>query len=236
VTSPVATAAPHLAQLRLNGRNSNVHHDLGDAGRLHRRVQSMFPDTTPRTVTSTLYRLERESSGPVLLVQSMIPVNSRALPGNYTTGIDHRDLAPLFEWITTGLTLRYRIDANPIKAPRPADSRERGRRVPLIGDEAVAWWERKAAAAGLLAQLILDTPQQPLIADRSTDEDAKPVPVKRSSKKDDERPSRARLGIVRFEGVATVADPDALRTAMAHGIGQGRAFGAGMLSIAFDCS
>ena len=219
MTGPVTTAAPHLAQLRLNGRSGAVHHDLGDAGRLHRRVQSMFPDTTPRTGTSTLYRLEREPSGPVLLVQSMIPVNSKALPAGYTTGVDHRDLAPLFAWIANGLTLRYRIDANPIKAPRAADSRERGRRVPLLGEEAVAWWERKAAAAGLLAQLILDTPQQPLLADRGTDGDDKPQ-------------RRARLGMVRFEGVATVTDPDALRTSLTHGIGQGRAFGAGLLSIA----
>jgi len=231
MTSPVTTAAPHLAQLRLNGRSGAVHHDLGDAGRLHRRVQSMFPDTTPRTATGTLYRLEREPSGPILLVQSMIPVNSKALPPRYTTGVDHRDLTPLFEWITTGLTVRYRIDANPVKAQRAADSRERGRRVPLIGDEAVAWWERKAQAAGLLAQLILDTPQPPLLADRGTDEDNQPS-SDRNTKKEDKRPSRARLSIVRFEGVATVTDPDALRTALAQGIGQGRAFGAGLLSIA----
>ncbi|MFC1443134.1 type I-E CRISPR-associated protein Cas6/Cse3/CasE [Streptacidiphilus sp. N1-10] len=219
MTTTVTTQAPHLARLRLNGRSSAVHHDLGDAGRLHRRVQSMFPDTTNRTVTHTLYRLERDPAGPVLLVQSTIPLNSKALPNRYTEAVEHRDLAPLFTWITTGLTLRYRIDANPIHAPRAPNTRQRGTRVPLLGEEAIAWWERKAAAAGLHAQLILDTPQQPLRANRGTTPDGKPA-----------RP--ACVSIIRFEGIATVTDPDALRTAITTGIGQGRAFGAGLLSIA----
>ncbi|MFE0104541.1 type I-E CRISPR-associated protein Cas6/Cse3/CasE [Streptomyces sp. NPDC059009] len=214
-TAPVQpTTALHLAQLTLEARSRDVHRDLKDATRLHHTVQALFPDalgTTPRAATHTLYRVEREQTGATLLIQSTLPINRNALPAGYARQVDHRDLAPLLHWITEGRLVRYRIDANPIKTvPVPG---QRGKRVPVAGDEALAWWQRQAAKAGLASQLVLDLPQPDVLATRG---EAK----------------RIRLRAIRFEGVATVTDPDALRTAITSGIGQGRAYGLGLLSLA----
>ncbi|MBO0657264.1 type I-E CRISPR-associated protein Cas6/Cse3/CasE [Streptomyces triculaminicus] len=214
-TAPAApTRTLHLAQLHLEARSRAVHQDLNDATKLHNTVQSLFPDTlgdTPRAATHTLFRLEREQAGAVLLIQSTLPINRNALPRGYAHHLAHRDLGPLLDWITEGRLVRYRIDANPIKTTFVRG--QRGKRTPVTGAEALAWWERQAHKAGLANQLALDLPQPPV---RGTRNNSKPI----------------LLRAMRFEGVATVTDADALRAAITVGIGQGRAYGLGLLSIA----
>ncbi|WP_254667604.1 type I-E CRISPR-associated protein Cas6/Cse3/CasE [Streptomyces sp. SolWspMP-sol7th] len=44
--------------------------------------------------------------------------------------------------------------------------------------------------------------------------------------------NRVRHQRIRFDGTATIADAEQLRTALVHGIGPGKAYGCGLLSIA----
>ncbi|AYN40143.1 type I-E CRISPR-associated protein Cas6/Cse3/CasE [Streptomyces dangxiongensis] len=214
-TSTASTQTVHLARLHLQARSRDVHRDLKDASRLHTTIQALFPDAlgaAPRTATNTLYRIEREQTGAQLLIQSTLPINRNALPSGYTSQVEYRDLTPLLNWVAGGRVVRFRIDGNPIKSV-PVPGGGRGRRVPVSGEEALAWWERQAARAGLTNELVLDLPQPDVLGSRS---EAK----------------RIRLRAIRFEGVATVTDPEALRAAIITGIGQGRAYGLGLLSIA----
>ncbi|MFG2378944.1 type I-E CRISPR-associated protein Cas6/Cse3/CasE [Streptomyces sp. NPDC048504] len=214
-TSTVTTQTVHLARLHLEARSREVHRDLKDATRLHTTVQALFPDAlgaAPRTATNTLHRVEREQTGALLMIQSTLPINRNALPTGYASQVEYRDLTPLLTWLAEGRVVRFRIDANPIKSV-VVPGGGRGRRVPVSGEEALAWWERQAARAGLANELVLDLPQPDVLGSRS---EAK----------------RIRLRAIRFEGVATVSDPEALRTAITTGIGQGRAYGLGLLSIA----
>lgn len=215
-TAPTAvTQTVHLARLHLEARSRVVHRDLKNATRLHATVQALFPDAlgpAPRTATNTLYRIEREQAGALLLIQSTLPINRNALPSGYASQVEYRDLGPLLNWVDEGRVVRFRIDANPIKSV-PVPGARRGKRVPVSGEEALAWWERQAGRAGLANQLVLDLPQPDVLGSRT---EAK----------------RIRLRAMRFEGVATITDPEALRTAITTGIGQGRAYGLGLLSIA----
>ncbi|MEU6867755.1 type I-E CRISPR-associated protein Cas6/Cse3/CasE [Streptomyces sp. NPDC046876] len=208
------TQTVHLAQLRLEERSREVHRDLTDATSLHNRVQALFPDNLgpqPRAATNTLFRVEREQSGPVLLVQSTLPINRSGLPAGYARDIDYRDLGPLLDWGREGRVVRYRIDTHPSMSQSVPG--QRGKRIPLRGEEALQWWERQAVKAGLENQLALDIPQSDVRARRGA---AKPV----------------RYSVIRFEGVARITDPAALRAAITSGIGRGRAYGLGLLSIA----
>ncbi|MFE0136971.1 type I-E CRISPR-associated protein Cas6/Cse3/CasE [Streptomyces sp. NPDC059037] len=214
VAAPAATI--HLARIALNARSRHVHDDLNDHTALHRRVSALFPDqggASPRAAHNVLYRLERERTGATLLIQSTgITINRNSLPDGYALDTpEYRDLGPLLDWATTGRAIRYRIDANPTKCePRPGKGR--GRRIPLTGDAAVTWWERQAERAGVSVNLNLDVPQPPVRASRGSDRNA-------------------RLTVTRFDGIATITDANALRTAITTGIGQGRAYGLGLLSI-----
>lgn len=214
-TAPTAaTQTVHLAQLRLEARSREVHRDLKDAARLHTTVQALFPDAlgpTPRRATNTLFRVEREQTGALLLIQSTLPINRNALPSGYASRVEYRDLGPLLDWVDEGRAVRFRIDANPLKSVR-VPGLQRGKRVPVSGEEALTWWGRQAGRAGLSNHFVLDLPQPDVLGSHSE--------------------SSIRLRAMRFEGVATVTDPEALRTAIITGIGRGRAYGLGLLSIA----
>ncbi|WP_051816603.1 type I-E CRISPR-associated protein Cas6/Cse3/CasE [Kitasatospora sp. NRRL B-11411] len=217
----VLTAPLNLARIPLNRYCREVRADLRDRGSLHRRVQSLFPDQLgphPRAAAGVLFRLERTESCATLLVQSAIPVNRNALPTGYTSAdVEYRDLAPLLDWAQAGRTVQYRIDAQPqrsVREPhRPGVERPRGKPVSLIGQDAVDWWHRQALLAGLQPHTILDLRQPIATVLRETAQSGS-------------------FRITRFEGTATITDPDALRTALRKGIGQGRSYGLGLLSIA----
>ncbi|MFF2818213.1 type I-E CRISPR-associated protein Cas6/Cse3/CasE [Kitasatospora cineracea] len=213
---PVAgssTADPflHLSEIILDTEGRAVWKDLHNRSLLHHRIQSLFPDGyTPGH--RVLYRVERRPQGPVLLVQAGLPVNGNALPRHYAAHIATRDLTPLLDWIEAGRTVHYRIDANP-NTPHNRPGQHWPRRTPLSGDDAVHWWVRHAATAGLDALTVTGTGLETVLADRG---EGRPL----------------RLPAVRFDGTAQITDPDALHEALAAGIGQGKAFGLGLLSLA----
>ncbi|MFS8202560.1 type I-E CRISPR-associated protein Cas6/Cse3/CasE [Streptomyces sp. CWNU-52B] len=47
-----------------------------------------------------------------------------------------------------------------------------------------------------------------------------------------DKPHVFRHQLTRFDGQATITDPDQLRHALLHGIGRAKAYGAGLLSLA----
>ncbi|MCW2870379.1 type I-E CRISPR-associated protein Cas6/Cse3/CasE [Actinacidiphila oryziradicis] len=217
------TRTLHLTRLHLGPRSRTANHDLRDAHLMHRRVMSLYPDqmsdgTRARAELGVLYRIERDHQATTVLIQSPLAPDTAALPADYlATPPQTRNLGPLLDWLTDGATVRYRIDATPTRAiatqdRRPDGKRKPGKRTPLFGADAVAWWDRQARTAGLDPQLILDTPQTPATGNRDG--------------------HRVRHSLTRFEGVATITDTTALRATLTTGIGRGRAYGAGLLSLA----
>ncbi|MFD0404084.1 type I-E CRISPR-associated protein Cas6/Cse3/CasE [Kitasatospora sp. NPDC127116] len=215
------TEGLHLARLSLNPYSQEARDDLKERGSLHRRIQALFPDqlgAEPRAAARILFRLERTIQSATVLIQSAIPINRNALPTGYTNAdVEYRDLTPLLDWAGTGRIVQYRIDAYPARAVRaphePGIARPRGKRVPLQGQDAIDWWHRQATLAGLQPHVVLDLEQPAVTANRDSGK-------------------RISYRVTRFEGTATITDPDSLQEALRQGIGQGRAFGLGLLSIA----
>ncbi|GGY13224.1 type I-E CRISPR-associated protein Cas6/Cse3/CasE [Streptomyces xanthochromogenes] len=222
-------ATTHLTRIKIDPWSPDAGRDLTNAQLLHSRVLSLVPDqlgNDTRQAAGILFRLERGHHAHTLLIQSNAPLDLDTLPVGYATATDERTLTPLLTWCQTEGHLRYRIDASPTRSlatPERRDDgrRKRGRLVPLHGDDAVDWWIRKASTAGLtLNSTTLHATSQPDIV---------------GWKSEPETPhQRSRFGkeLTRFEGTATIHDPDALRTAITLGIGRSKTYGAGLLSIA----
>lgn len=121
----------------------------------------------------------------------------------------------MFHALKKGITVRYRVVVNPVKTERlPLDQKgRRGKRIPLTGPDADHWWTSRAADAGLDLHTLLPTPIAPV------------RPPAKSSP-----PMRHHL--VRYDGTATVTDPDALTHAVLTGIGRAKSYGAGLISLA----
>ncbi|CAL2073534.1 Type I-E CRISPR-associated protein Cas6/Cse3/CasE [Streptomyces murinus] len=207
---------PVLARIRLNPYSREVQRDLRDATHMHKTLMRMVPDglgDSPRQQAGLLYRVDESDTASTLLVQAA-GLDPARLPAGYGHA-DIKSLSPMFTALCKGLGVRYRIVLNPTKRARlPLDAKgQRGRIVPLSGPDADQWWLRRATDAGL--QLHVITPTNFAAA---------------RSRKEEERGIRHSL--VRYDGTATVTDPDALRDAVLAGIGRGKPYGAGLLSLA----
>ncbi|MEU6091034.1 type I-E CRISPR-associated protein Cas6/Cse3/CasE, partial [Streptomyces sp. NPDC047085] len=154
--TPTAT----LTRIHLNLAERTVRRDLADRNQLHKTLMRLTPGTPsphPRRDAGLLFRLDPDAHQPTLLIQSTQPPRLHRLPTRYGTA-ETRDLTPMFNALQPGLRLRYRITAAPVRCvPGPAYGqrpdgtllRRRGTPTPLHGEEALAWWQRRATGAGL---------------------------------------------------------------------------------------
>lgn len=202
-----------LTRIVLDTRRQDVRHDLRDAVALHQRVMQLVPDQypgRPRQAAGVLFRFEDDRVRPSLLVQTRVrPVPSR-LPVWYGH-VQSKDLGPLLAALRPGVAMNYRIVANTSKRlGRTSD--HPGRMVPLRGPDAEQWWMRRAAACGLSLRSANTTPVNDMCGSKAG--------------------QLVRHAATQFDGIMVVTDPDVLRSAILAGIGRGKAYGCGLLSVA----
>ncbi|MFE6446371.1 type I-E CRISPR-associated protein Cas6/Cse3/CasE [Nocardiopsis dassonvillei] len=204
---------------------------FANAGELHRLLIDLVSPQlgegrmpSPRQHTGLLFRVDEGRTGPVLLVQS----HNRLDLTQISDGIGEaaqRDLSPFLNGLEKGKEVRYRLAATPCKrlgkseknAERLGDRARPGVNAytrPLYGADADQWWRDRAGRHGLDLRDVLSTGLSPAL-DRG-----------RSGKR------RVRLHMTRFDGYAVINDPEAVRKAVVEGVGRGKSFGCGMLSLA----
>ena len=237
-----------LSRLILNPRNRHVRRDLGNCQDLHRTILNAFPQTEggqARESFAVLFRVETDhKTGKVsLLVQSNVEPDWRCLPKDHnnepycTESLDDepnpscKPITMLYDSLRTGQQLIFRLRANPTKRisanNRNQAPRWHGKRVELCREEdRIEWLQRKAESLGFQltsVQLKKDLPSTQVAQDgktfgwRSADRRGKPDLA---------------FGAVLFEGELTVTDAMKFKQALASGIGSGKAYGFGLLSIA----
>lgn len=199
----------HLTRLRLDPRSAQARRDLSDPYEMHRTLVRPFVRKIDDTPPRILWRAEPTAawSDPVVLVQSQeIGTWSvlEALP-NYLKGeVETRALNPE-QWLRTGERFRFRLFAN------PTVTRD-GKRHGLASEDAqLAWLARQGERCGFSVQAALVTGSELL-----------------SSRK-----ANTRISVLKvcFEGRLEVRDAEQLMLAMRTGIGPGKAFGCGLLSL-----
>jgi CRISPR system Cascade subunit CasE len=211
------TTPAFLARIRPNPHSRDVQRDLRYAAEMHKTLMRMVPDhlgDAPRQQAGLLYRLDDTAHETVLLVQSATPLAPERLPPGYGA-TQVKDLTAMFAALRKDLAVRYRVTVSPVRRERlPLERKgQRGRLLPLHGPDADLWWSRKANEAGLH---LLTTVPAPAPAAVSRPGDARKV----------------KHTLIRYDGTATVTDPDALTTALLAGIGRGKSYGAGLLTLA----
>lgn len=211
-----------LTRLTLDTSRTDVRGDLRDAVAMHRRVMSLFPELpqlgSVRSHFGILHRVEQAERQAVLMVQSGTAAALERLPGGYVVNSASRNIEPLLDALVQGRRLHYRCDGNPVR--RPTRTTRELYNLPSVvalhGRHADDWWHRRADLAGLKVHTHLSHPLDVAVGRRGKGSDAQKVRHHR----------------VRFEGTAEIVDPDALRAAMTRGVGKGRAYGCGLLTIA----
>ncbi|MCL6622972.1 MAG: type I-E CRISPR-associated protein Cas6/Cse3/CasE [Syntrophobacterales bacterium] len=221
----------YLSRVLLNPRSKAVQRDLADPQELHRTIMSAFPRSeepgeSPRARFGVLHRLDldRRQARLILYVQSQLKPDWSALPPDYLllrTGWENpatKSVAEVYQTLKAGLVLSFRLKANPSRKidtkTGPDGRRRHGRRVELVREEdQVQWLQRKGEQSGFK---VLQVRVGGLTKERSRSRQG----------------TAPTLAGVIFEGHLEITDPDLFRQALARGIGPGKAYGLGLLSLA----
>jgi CRISPR system Cascade subunit CasE len=234
----------HLSVLLVNTGDQNC--DRPRPGRLwlrniyhvHQRLSMAFPSrenvqTDPLFLQpyndkaflrpKFLFRIERGVRGDqtrtVILVQSELAPNWDYAFQNAPGLVECWQTRPLDWNVATGQRFRFRLLANPTKKQQVEGSKSRG--VALIGEELQkAWLSREGQKHGFsLVEVTFERAgfKQGVKHDYKLSETA----VERKLK----------LAAVKFEGVLEVTDAQKFAQALRSGVGSGKAFGCGLLSV-----
>lgn len=220
-----------LSRLKLNPRNPLARRDLGDCQQLHRTVLNAFPQIegeAARKSFGLLFRVEQDQRGLVtLLVQSQNePDWSHLPPGYLLEPATWKSVLSHYTGLQSSLRLRFRLRANPTmrvsKNNTEQAARWRGKRIELRSEEdRIAWLKRKAEASGFR---LLSVEINPNVPNLQTATEAKTFGKHEKG--------RLSFGAAIFNGELEITDAEKFKQALADGIGSGKAYGFGLLSIA----
>lgn len=245
----------YLSRLLLNPRCRQVQSELAYPYEMHRTIMKAFlksvdgSRTRVREGLGVLFRADVDDSGKRVTVY----VQSTVMPDwSFIEGINDyliaeaepanpvcKKITKAFQNLKNGQIFTFRLRANPTKRIGRASkgySELKGKRVGLLREEEqIAWLVRKGhdrekgKPGGF--EILMHK-----IEDREGEIRSIPrVNVRREGKqrgrKKEEEKAMIHLA-VRFDGLLRVTDADAFRETLSRGIGSGKAFGFGLLSLA----
>jgi len=222
----------YLSQLILNPRNAQVRRELARPYEMHRTLSRAFPQNTYHKgrdagdAAGVLFRAEQDARTNQIrvLAQSSVAPDWTSLQDlRDARGQPYLARAPetkTFELkLAAGQLLAFRLRANPTKRLGKHAHDENGKRVGIYGEqEQLQWLGRKAEAGGF------DVVRAEISRDGKI-ENADAI-VRPEANHD------LKLLAVQFDGVLRVMDAARIVETVARGIGSGKAFGFGLLSLA----
>jgi CRISPR system Cascade subunit CasE len=195
----------HLSRLVVDATDGRAGRTLARPYLLHQAVMAGF-DPDRRGNTRVLYRLEpeRPRGRAVLLIQSEITPQWHRSFDCFFGERKQAEMKELRLALAAGQRLRFRLRANPCL-------RRDGKRLGLYGETRQrAWLERKLASAGAVP-LDFQVVDEGLVQDRDP---------------------HLEFQSALYEGLLQVRIPQALLETVRAGIGSGKGFGFGLLSLA----
>lgn len=245
----------YLSRLLLDPRSRQVKSELAQPYEMHRTLMKAFPQVgkdenqRAREKFGVLFRPDHdERRGLVkVYVQSNIEPDWTILANQgkdylrTDTGLaeyECKDVMPACRAIRTGQVFAFRLRANPTRRIAKKDDPWRGRRVELQReDEQTDWLIRKGRGTGSDApggfepvmKMVLGADGEEHLVPRV---DVRGQGKQAGRKRDGEREHATTHLAVLFDGLLRVTDADAFRKTLFRGVGAGKAFGFGLLSIA----
>lgn len=197
----------YLSKLVFDAGKPNVRRDLTDCCQMHRSVMAPFPgDGEGRLGMGIQYRVEGESH---VLIQSLVSPDPARCPAGYAiAGV--KDVTGSFSAIKEDDVLRFALLANPSRREV-----HNGKRHALATRPQWLEWLREK---GELFGFALEADDGILTAPRRIYGHKNGMTVT--------------LGAVYYEGILQVTQRMLFRSALETGIGQGKSYGLGLLSVA----
>lgn len=204
----------YLSRAELDATRRNTMIALASPQKFHGAVESAFPGGRRRR----LWRLDTLNGKLYLLLLSEDVPDLTGLCAQFGTGTapETRTYEPLLERVTPGSCWQFRLTANPTRSQKnPVDPLARGTLKPCYLEvEQEEWLLEQAEKHGF-----------------AIPEGAFRVTRKQTYHfaKEGRRP--VTLLAVTYEGILQVTDPEAFREMLCQGIGRGKAYGLGLMTI-----
>ncbi len=249
-----ATSPLFLSRLLLNPRSRQVMSEMAHPYEMHRTLMRAFPKTTDDTHSKArdefgvLFRAEVDDLRGVVTVyvQSRIEPNWSFLDGlsdylctdTEIPEYEYKDIMPAYRKIQNGQILSFRLRANPTKRIAKHDDTMKGKRVELRReDEQIDWLIRKGQEMGKDVSGGFDLLMKKV---KNVKGEERLVPYVKvccegkqtGRKRDAARGHSTTHFAVLFDGLLRVTDTNAFLETLVRGIGTGKAFGFGFLSVA----
>lgn len=245
----------YLTRFTINKTRRETHHMLASPYRLHAAIAGSFPtggvpDGSASDTGRVLWRLDEQGDCLVLYISSpSIPslagLNEQIgwpdLPRQWET----RDYDAFLSRITEGRQYTFRLVANPVVSrTRSKNARDDSRRMAhLTSLQQMAWLIGVAAYEGtdveppelFVNQRVTRAERNGFAIERDLVTGAPRLVLSHARKLTFTRGaggSRITLATARYDGVLRVTDAHALRRALVDGIGHGKGFGCGMMTVA----
>ena len=236
----------YLSRLMLDPMSRRVQKELSAPYEMHRTLCHAFPGLSKEEweATRVLFRADEDNNQMSLLVQSKSVPDwlgfAARLNGRYLLG------APAIKiWeprFVVGQSLRFRLLANPVFAPKENGAKNGTRRGLYREAERLDWLQRQSETHGfalaLVATVLRRTDEKKVVFRGSEHEELTlDLPLCEVVDLNDGRrfalPSQKnQFSAARFDGLLRVTDPEKFARAIENGIGKARGFGFGLLSVA----
>lgn len=215
-----------LTQFDINVARRDAVRMMASPERLHAAVLSSFPPGQSASDDGrTLWRLDHGPSSHearLMIVSPLRPdltvLNEQA---GWSTGVPGRsaDYAPFLAGLRPGSSWRFRCTVNPTTAVRES-ARERGRRLGHVtAEQQLAWFIDRARRHGFSVTEADDGGPSARVTRREV------LKFRRQG-------ALVTLAVAQVDGVIDVADADAARLALTHGIGPAKGYGCGLITLA----
>lgn len=200
-----------LTKIELPLSNPGVRAALRDSQKMHRLVTGFFG--TQRQEGEILFRTRVRGAAVELYLYSAIPVDeTRLLPGMSISA--QRDVTDWLEGMEKEDVLGFQLETMPFKKVATDGAKNSRRRSLHSAEEREAWLRRKAEQNGF----------EILFVEESAGD-------KRSARHPAEAGGNLTMDSWVYTGRLRIADAEAFRRAVQHGIGPGKAYGLGMLLL-----
>lgn len=210
-----------FTEIRLNSSRRATFKVLQSTEALHAMLENTLPSTPTERASRLLWRLDGTSTGKIVyMVTDEKPDPSGIVESVGWPGYDSEQTVRSIEYdrlldkLSEGDEFFFRCSVNPVKR-READRKL----VPLIKQDLVDWIAGRMTANGI----VIDVDSLHRVSeetDRFRKKNGHMVTLRRTT----------------FEGRCVIADPDKARTALINGVGKGKAYGCGLITLSRCCN
>jgi CRISPR system Cascade subunit CasE len=220
----------YLTRFRFNPARRGARRLLESPQALHAAVLAGFarPEDHTTDEARTLWRVDRGTQRPDVLLYISSPT-----PPDLTHLVEQAGWPTIDTWLTRpysafldrlekGQVWAFRITANPVHDGRKRpDSKDTQRFGAVTVQQQIAWLQRRAERNGFTICSTTDGFTNLIVRDRQT----------RTFRRNRGEPP-VTLAMVTYEGVLRVDDADQLRRVLTKGLGHGKAYGCGLMTLA----